>query len=329
MRRGLAVSAGVVVAALLCAALFGRPIMGPYLAAWLVFLSLPVGALPLVLGSELAGQGGSAQNGFLRWMLVLMPAAAVLGLPVLLATHALYPWAAQAVPPAHGLAGAWFRPVWFAVRGVIYLGGWTWLCLAALRPPEGPPRAGLCGFGLVLHVVLGTLAASDWVASLSPGLNSAVFGLLLMSVQAGVALSAGLLLARLTPRGAPVLLVLAAGVWAFLHMIQFLVVWSADKPAEIVWYLHRENALGAAAVWLGVAGLAASLALLGLGPVRRFVLATAALLLAAHVVEIFWLVTPSLRGTFTISFIDIAVLAGLAALAWVSLRAWRPAQVPA
>ncbi len=326
MRRGLIASAGVVVVALACAAVFGKPIIGPYLAAWLVFLSLPVGALPLVLGSELAGRGGSAQNGYLRWMLVLMPAAAFLGLPVLLATHALYPWAAH---QGHGFAGAWFTPVWFAVRGVIYLAVWTWLCLSALRPPETRVRAGLCSFGLVLHVGIGTLAAADWVTSLSPGLNAAGFGLLFMTVQAGIALSAGLLLARMPPPGAPVLLVLAAGLWAFLHATQYLVIWSADKPAEIVWYLHRENALGVAAVWLGVAGFAASLALLGLGNLRRFVMAAAVLLLVAHVVEIFWFVTPSLRGSFTISLFDVAVIAGLAGLTWVSVRAWRPAQVPA
>ncbi len=326
MRRGLIASAGVVVVALACAAVFGKPIMGPYLAAWLVFLSLPVGALPLVLGSELAGRGGSAQNGFLRWMLVLMPAAALLGLPVLLATHSLYPWA---VHPGGGFAGAWFRPVWFGLRGVIYLAIWTWLCLSVSRPPEKRARGRLCSFGLMLHVVIGTLAAADWVSSLSPGLNAAGFGLLLMAVQSGIALSAALLLVRQVPPNAPVLLVLAAGVWAFLHVIQYLVIWSADKPAEIVWYLHRENTLGVMAVWLGVAGLAASLALLGTGPVRRYVTGAAALLLVAHVVEIFWLVTPSLRGSFIISFLDVAVFAGLAGLAWVSMRAWRPAQVPA
>ncbi len=326
MRRGLIASAGVVAVALACAAIFGKPIMGAYLAAWLVLLSLPVGALPLVLGSELAGWGGSAQNGFLRWLLVLMPAAALLGLPVLLATHALYPWAAH---PVGGFAGAWFRPVWFGARGVAYLAVWTWLCLSALRPPDGRARGRLCGFGLVLHVVIGTLAAADWVASLSPGLNAAGFGLLLMTVQSGIALSAALLLARQAPAEAPVLLVLAAGIWAFLHVVQYLVIWSADKPAEIVWYLHRANTLGVMAVWLGVAGLAASLALLGTSPVRRYVMAAAGLLLVAHVVEMFWLVTPSLRGSFTISLLDIAVLAGLAGLAWVSIQAWRPAQVPA
>ena len=326
MRRGLAVSGCVVVVALLCAVLFGKPIMGPYLAAWLVFLSLPVGALPLVLGSELAGQGGSAQNGFLRWLLVLMPAAAVLGVPVLLSTHAIYPWAAH---PPPGFAGAWFRPAGFAARGVIYLGVWTWLCLSVLRPPEQRPRVGLCGFGLLLHLLVGTLAATDWVASLSPGLNAAGFGLLLMSVQSGIALSAGLLLVRPGPRGAPILLALAAALWAFLHVVQYLVIWSADKPVEIVWYLHRSNALGVAAVWLGVAGFAASLALLGTGGGRRFVAAAAVLLLVAHIFEVFWLVTPSLRGSFTISIPDIAVLAGLAGLAWASIRAWLPAQVPA
>ena len=326
MKRGLIASACVVVVALLCAMLFGRPVMGAYLAAWLVFLSLPVGALPLVLGSELAGYGGSAQNGFLRWMLVLMPAAALLGLPVLLSTHSLYPWAAHRIP---GFAGSWFTPVWFAIRGAIYLAIWTLLCLSAMRPPEERSRSALCGVGLILHVTVGTLAAADWVASLSPGLNAAGFGLLLMTIQCGIALSAGLLLAGMMPTRAPILLVLAAGVWAFLHVIQYLVIWSADKPAEIVWYLHRGNSLGVAAVWLGVAGFSASLALLGMGAVRRFVTATAGLLLLAHVVEIFWLVTPSLRGVFTISFADILVFAGLAGLAWVSIRAWQPARVAA
>ena len=258
--------------------------------------------------------------------LVLMPAAALLGLPVLLASHSLYPWAAH---PGAGFAGAWFRPVWFGLRGLVYLAIWTGLCLSALRPPEGRARGLLCSFGLVAHVVIGTLAAADWVASLSSGLNAAGFGLLLLTAQSGIALSAALLLVRQAPRRAPVLLVLAAGPWAFLHVIQYLVIWSADKPAEIVWYLHRENALGVFAVWLGVAGFAASLVLLRTGPVRRFITATAALLLVAHVVEIFWLVTPSLRGSFTISLLDIAVFAGLAGLAWVSIRAWRPAQVPA
>ena len=219
--------------------------------------------------------------------------------------------------------------MWFGLRGLVYLAIWTGLCLSALRPPEGRARGLLCSFGLVAHVVIGTLAAADWVASLSSGLNAAGFGLLLLTAQSGIALSAALLLVRQAPRRAPVLLVLAAGPWAFLHVIQYLVIWSADKPAEIVWYLHRENALGVFAVWLGVAGFAASLVLLRTGPVRRFITATAALLLVAHVVEIFWLVTPSLRGSFTISLLDIAVFAGLAGLAWVSIRAWRPAQVPA
>ena len=319
-------SAGVAIVVLVCAVVFGRAIIAPYLAAWLVFLSLPVGALPLVLGSELAGRGGAAQNGYLRWMLVLMPAAALLGVPVLLSTHALYPWAVHA--PA-GFAGGWFRPVWFAVRGVVYLSAWTGLCLLAVKPPARDARAGLCGFGLVVHFGIGTLAAYDWIESLQPGLNAAGFGLLLMTVQSGIALSAGLLLAGRATRDAPVLLALAAGIWAFLHVIQYLVVWSANKPAEIVWYLARGNPFGAAAVWLCAFGFAASLALLGTGAVRSLVVGVAALLLACHVVELFWLVTPSLRGVFTISIIDVAVFAGLACAAWIVVRAWRPVQVRA
>ena len=326
MRRGLLASAGVVAAALLCAFVFGRAAMAPYLAAWLAFLALPVGALPLVLASELAGQGGAAQNGFLRWMLVLMPSAALLGLPVLLFGHTLYPWVGHA---PHGLASAWFTPLWFAMRGALYLAGWTWLCLAAFRPPEGAPRVGLCTGGLALHAAIATLAATDWVASLAPGLHAAGFGLLLMTAQIGIALSAGLLLASVKPARAALLLLLASGCWALLHTIQYLVVWSADKPGEIVWYIDRGNTLGVAAVWLGVAGLAACLALQGTGPARGMLAVASGLVLAVHVVEMFWLVTPSLRQAFTVSPADLLALAGLAGAAVVSIRAWRPAQVAA
>ena len=326
MRQGLVVSGVVVVLALGCAALFGRAAMGAYLAAWLVFLAVPAGALPLVLGSELAGLGGAAQNGFLRWLLVLMPAAGLLGLPVLLSTHALYPWAGQ---PQHGLAAAWFTPVWFAVRGVAYLACWTWLCLAALRPPAGLARVGLCAGGLALHAVLVTLAATDWVASLSPGLDAAGFGLLFGSLQAGVALCVGLLLARVRPADAAALLLVATVVWAMLHAVQYLVVWSADEPGEVVWYLQRGGALGVAAVWLGVAGLVACLVSQGVGGVRGVLAGTCGLVLAGHVVEMFWLVTPSLRQRFSVSPADLVALVALALAAWACVRVWRPAQVVA
>ena len=215
------------------------------------------------------------------------------------------------------------------MRGALYLAGWTWLCLAAFRPPEGAPRVGLCTGGLALHAAIATLAATDWVASLAPGLHAAGFGLLLMTAQIGIALSAGLLLASVKPARAALLLLLASGCWALLHTIQYLVVWSADKPGEIVWYIDRGNTLGVAAVWLGVAGLAACLALQGTGPARGMLAVASGLVLAVHVVEMFWLVTPSLRQAFTVSPADLLALAGLAGAAVVSIRAWRPAQVAA
>ena len=303
--------------------------MGSILAAWLIFLAVPAGALPLVLGLELAGFGGASHTGYLRRLLILMPAAAIAGVVILAFLPPLLPGSAHAQT---GFAGQWFSPLWLFVRGALVLLFWTALALASLRPPRGAPRSALCAIGLAAHAVLATLAATDWIMALSPGLNSAGLGVLLMAAQCGLALSLALLVYRAPPPGAVTLLLVLTGAWGVLHMTHYLVIWSADKPAEITWYLQRGNVLGEATVWLGVAALVLALCVLGPASwrVRRGALpACAGLLLAAHVLEISWLVLPSLRGAFTFTPEDAAGLAALvmlgAALAW----AWRPQRLPA
>jgi hypothetical protein len=290
--------------------------MATYLAVWLVCLAVPAGALPLVMGLELAGCGGPSHTGILRRLLILMPVAALAGVPVLLFLHV-------GAPAQTGFAAVWFSPLWFAVRGAIVLLLWTVLALASLSPSNREPRKARCIGGLALHAVLATLAATDWIMALAPGLNAAGLGVLLMAAQCGLALSLTLLLCRVPPSGAATLLLVLTGAWAVLHMTQYLVIWSADKPAEIIWYLQRANILGQATVWFGVAALVLTLCLLGPASwrARRGVLATCcSLLLAAHVLEMPWLVLPSLRGGLTLMPQDAAGLAVLAvfgaALAW-------------
>ena len=320
----LCVGAGAVALgiALLLSLAAGIRVMPSYLAAWLFFLAVPLGALPLVMALELAGLGASALAGHLRGVLMALPVAALLAIPVLIGVRELYPWSASPLP---GFAGGWWTPGGFTIRCVVFLAIWTLLGLVYARRPT--PRSArwrrkLAVPGLGLHLVMGTLAAGDWAMSLEPGLNSSSFGLLLIAAQCGIALSAALLLAAAgrdgvaAAMGARLLLVLL-GAWMFLHFTQYLIVWSADLPNEIVWYRQRDSGLGRGAEWFALACFL--LALIALLP-RRFagsiaaVGAMAALVLLLHLVETLWMVAPAFRGQFALRWTDPLLLIGVGGL---------------
>ena len=301
----------------LLAAALGMQVMPSYLAGWLFCLSLPVGALPLLMLLELLGLQDRPLTATLRRILPLQPAVALAALPVLLREQALY----HRPGLSPGLA-RWMAPAPFNGRMALILLIWTVLCLVFSRPPRRP-RHTLAGFGLCLHAAVASLAAFDWILFLEPGLNSSAFAVLAISAQLSVALCAACLGLALGASGrsmptelAPLMLLTLAG-WVFLHFIQFLVIWSADLPDEIVWYQHRIVGLGGTALWFGFAASLLTLALLLAPRLRRvpWVLASiAAMLLLVHLIETLWLVTPAFRGRFTVSLPDGLAMLGLVAL---------------
>lgn len=334
MRRAplaLLIALGLAAAAVWAVMAFGgAQVMPSYLAAWLFWIAIPVGALALVMALEFAGEGALPIAAGLRPLLLLLPFTSLLAILVLARLDALYPW--SRATPQQGLAPAWFSPGFFVARSVVYLIVWSLLALIFVRPPParlaGRGRTGLAGLGLVLHLVVGSLAATDWAMSLDLGLGSSCFGLLLIAAQCSLALAAAILVSpalrdpALLPKFAGLMLA-ALGTWMFLHVTQFLIVWSGNLPKEIVWYQRRDGGLGGAAEWLGLAAMALALVVLLPGSrIRRpgAIVALAALIVFAHLVEMLWLVTPSYRGAFTVSAADILALAGVGgvafALAW-------------
>jgi hypothetical protein len=197
--------------------------------------------------------------------------------------------------------------------------------LLFIRPPVADGiyrRRGVAAFGLFLYAVTATVASVDWAMTVEPDWFSAEYGLLFMTTQAAIAVSVAVLMAgsawrRAEPEvGASFLLVAAAG-WLFMHFMQYLVIWSADKPSDITWYLNRGNAGGESIAWLGViAGFVIPSATLMAPAGRRhpIMLPTAAILvLVAQAMGMLFLITPSLRGAFTIS--GMAITLGVCLLA--------------
>jgi hypothetical protein len=315
----MAASAGAVLLGLWIAeATLGDRVMPSYLAGWIFCLALPAGALPLVMVAELSGFTGPTV-GALRRLLVLMPAAAIAVLPILATLPKLYAWAGDVQN------GPWFTQSAFSLRVAIALTLWSILALLLLRTAQAPRRA-LCVTGLILHPFLATIVATDIILSLGAQMNAAGFGFLFMIGQCVIAAAAALLLAPAARAG--ILLAGLSAAWGFLHFVQYLVVWSADQPAEITWYLQREDFWGQTVVWCAILALIPPIVLAWRQKTATLLaIVAASLVLATHALEVLWLVTPSVREGFLLSPADLFALPGLALLCAALLLARTP-EVP-
>jgi hypothetical protein len=296
-----------------------------YVAAWLVLVSLPLGALPVLMGLEAAGLGTIDITGALRLLLASLPLLALLIVPVLLDLSAIYPWpTANGSPATPGLAHRWFVPGFFAIRAIAYLVVWTGLSLFFVRPSPTSHR-GLACLGLVVHLFVGTLAAYDWFMSLDAAFVSSAWGILVISTQCAFAITVAGLIAlaagtrAVLDRGIVLALLVVVGVATFVQFAAYLVVWSANLPKEIVWYQTRaQDALGPAfAVGAPVLLILAALTLLPEPLARsRIALMTAfATLCVVEVADLILLASPRDGFTVPIVRLDLVLGVGLAGLA--------------
>ncbi|MBE7159010.1 MAG: hypothetical protein INR62_11360 [Rhodospirillales bacterium] len=301
--------------------------MPSYLAAWLFWAGLPFGALPIVMLVDLSGPGaGYALDVALRRLLWLAPIAALLLIPVLAAPQSLYGWAG-----GHGFSTpfgrTWMTHGPFIWRSIIELVLWAGLAAYFSRPPRLHTinrRRFIAAWGLLIYALTITTASADWAMAVEPNWTSAIFGFLFAASQITIAVAAATLLCgadwRVAVPEAPAAFLMAATtLWLFFQFIQFLVVWSGDKPNEIIWYLHRGGLGSTIAICIALlAGVAAPLVMLLSWRLRRhprILPVSAMLVLLSQALGMLWLITPSFRRHFAVDVMDILLLAGLGALA--------------
>ncbi len=311
----------------------GPAALPSWFAAWLFWIGLPMGALPLVMVLE-AGGGGSGRGEpggreaggaaaapllpALRAMLPLLPLGTLLALPLLGGLGGLF--ARPGLPGA--LPAWWTAPTAIATRdGAVLLVLSLFAILFCIRPRR--PRRALAWLGLAASLVGGTLLAVDVVLAPQPALASSLAGLLLIGGQVALAACvAGLLLAVRTapdqrlPRSAGLAVGIAVAAWLFLQFVQFLVVWSANLPAEAAWYLDRVGGAGAPVVvyaaGAALVAIAALPTLLGRVPVA-LASVTSAVALALLLVTLLF-VLPAYRGRFVLTVADALATVGVGGL---------------
>lgn len=317
-----------------------------YLAAFAFGISIALGAL---LWTALAQATGAA------WFLVFrrlagamaatLPLFALLFLPLLFGLEVLYPWSRPATlfSPEVQLwmarTAGYLNVPFFLARAAVYF--LVWIAAAEGLRRGRVRRPATAAVAAIAVVFTASFAAVDWLMSLVPLWPSAVWGLYYFA--GGLVGALGLLavlgytlrrdgsldgvLAVSHTHALGKLLLVALLFWAYVAYSQYLIVWIADIPREVVWYHPRTwtswRWVGAVLV---VGHLLLPAAALLSWRVKRHAAALAAVgawVVAMHYVDLYWIVLPALHPEgFVPHWLDLAALLGVGGVV-TGFGAWR------
>jgi hypothetical protein len=329
-----------------------------WLLGFLFWWSVAIGCMSILMIQHLTGGWwGLTIRRLLEAGSRTVPALALLFVPVLFGLAKVFLWAQPDVVAHDALLQrkqAYLNPVFFTARAAFYF--LTWAALAhflnkwSLRQDGGYTLAdarrlrSLSGPGLVLMGLTITFASVDWAMSLNPHWFSTIYGFMFMVGQALAALTLCVVALGVLRRGEtltavarPVvvhdlgkLMLAFTMLWAYMHLSQFLIVWSGNLPEEIPWYLTRLNGgWQYLALALVVFHFALPFLLLLSRDLKRnlgALAAVAAFMFVMRLVDLFWIVAPDLAGHhgaeaadshLTVHLLDVASVIALGGL-WLA-----------
>ena len=325
-------------------------------ASWLTALAAGLSvALGVVMLIAIAHVSGARWFDPLRGLALnvagTMPLFGLLFLVLLSGIGQLYPWV-----HASGRANAaWLSVPWFVVRAAVYFAIWIAVSLLLRRwagpdldATPGPPSSRERALAAIALPALGlslTFAGFDWLMSLSPDWVSTAFGvywfaggfvgaLALVAVLAAVggmgATRAPIVLGPRQAYALGALMLTFAIFWAYIAYSQYFIIWIANVPAEVAWYIPRlRGGWGALALVVLVGQFLLPLLVLLIQAAKlspRVVGAIAALVLVMHYLDTYWLVLPAVHPDAPHPhWLDLSALAavGGTAAGWTSWLARR------
>ncbi len=333
----------------------GSRTLHAYLTVYLWALSLALGALCfLTIVNAMNATWPVAVRRLAEQIASTLPLFAVLFLPIFIGMRWLFPWMTPELftePHLRELVEhrrTYLNPAFFSVRWVVVFSVWivlAWLprhwSLRQRREPGDPLRQRLQLWGVAGLIPLGltlTIAAFDWLMSLTPTWYSSIFGIYFFagSFVGGLALLT--LVAsweqghgRLPELRAPHyyalgrLLLAFTSFWAYVAYFQFMLIWIANRPIEGAWFAQREaSSWRSVSLALIIGHFAVPfLALLSyrIKRNRRWLGLIAAWIVLFHFVDIYWLVMPACSPqAFRPDWPDLAALLALGGSATIFVR---------
>lgn len=242
-----------------------------WLVAWMFWLGLSLGSLAVLMVHNLTGgRWGNASFAAIDSGVRTVPLAALAIIPILVGLDSIYPW--TEISPTDLVMKhkeAYFNyPIleikFFYWRAAFYVLCWIglafWVLSLRRRAVEsGDATVGrrlrrLSALGLALYGLTITFASIDYGMSLEPHWFSAIYGVIFMVSQALMGICTALLFTLLfssTSGGRPAfpskqgmsdlgtLMFAFTMLFAYMSFIQFLIIWYADLPEEIPYYIRR------------------------------------------------------------------------------------------
>ena len=286
----------------------------------------------------------------------LMPALPLLALPLLANLHDLFHWThPEAVAADTILKGkeAYLNVPFFIGRFVAVFVLWNLFTYLFVRNSRAQDSSGdpklttrnirLAAIFIPVFAITITVIAIDWMMSLEPHWFSTIFGVYYFSGTTLAAVAAvtyvavsfhekGLLvpLRRDHFYSLGALMFVFVNFWAYIAFSQFLLIWYANIPEETVWFMSRwQNGWEYVSVLLIIVHFAVPyFALLTqdskMDPKRLKLMAV--WILAAHVLDLYWLIMPTYSPQVTVGWMEIlfpvlAVGLVIVALGW-QMKRW-------
>jgi hypothetical protein len=363
-KAGIAAAAGLALTALL-ALLDARRALWAYHVAFVYWAGIALAALILLMAMHaMKARWGTV----LRRLLETIPLSSLLFLvlfvPIALGLGQLFPWVhpERLQGELRRLAehrAPWLNAPFFVARAFLYLA--VFAAVAHLIHRWSVRQDSEKGFALTawqrrlsagalpLLAIVFTAAAFDWQMSLDLHLASTIFGVywfagsflsavavLILAVNG--AAKAGILrgLVRASHYHSLGKLLLAFTVfWAYIAISQYLLIWIANIPEEVPWYIHRSHGgWKAMSFFLLVFHFVVPFFLLLSADRKKRPRALGAIsiyLLVVHYVDVYWVVMPALHPEGPAPHLaDLTAVLGVgaAALAFVLWRLRGRAAVP-
>jgi hypothetical protein len=336
---------------LCCAAFFynREEFYQSYSFAFLYWGGFSIGGLGvLLMHHTVGGKWGVTIRRLLEAQMRTLPLIAVLIIPILFGLRFLYPWANHELvmqTPVLQHKAPYLNTPFFIGRVVLYFAvflfwGYRVYGMADRQDETGDPtlKERMRAFsapGILIFTILGTFAYIDWILSADVQFFSTVYGAMILigDILQSIAMSiVVLVLASRDDRfggrvNAPVLhdlgnMMFAFVIfWAYLSASQLIIVWPANLPQEIGWYLDRVRGFWkylAAATALSMFAIPFCLLLSQdrkRHPIR--LMRVAIFILCARIVDMFWIVEPTHRTHgFALYWTDFAAFLGIGGI-WI------------
>lgn len=315
-----------------------------WLVAYLFWLGAALGSTGILMLQYITGgRWGAAIRRPLEAGASNVPLMALCFVPLALGLGSLYEWADPAKVSHDSVLqykSVYLNRPFFIGRAVFFFGIWTLLSKKLVawsreqdaqgHTQQRADRASVTSHaGMIAYALTMSLAAIDWGMSLESHWFSHIYGLMFTGCQILTALTVAIQISARMADHRPISSVLSADrfqdlgklllafnmVWMYFQLSQYLIMWSANMPEEVGWYLVR-NAGGwqHLTVFLFVFHFVIPFGLLLSRNRKRNpgqIASVAALVCFMQYVDVFWWIAPTFSDTFFLHPLHLTTALGI------------------